>query len=63
VAGGGRSLSGRRDHPQYRRRDRRGDRLGAFVEVITLGNVAPSLEKWLPVGASIGLTNPPGPVC
>jgi ABC-2 type transport system permease protein len=32
-----------------------------FVEVITLGNVAPSLDKWLPVGASIGLTNPPGP--
>jgi hypothetical protein len=32
-----------------------------FVEVITLGNVAPSLEKWFPVGASIGLTNPPGP--
>jgi ABC-2 type transport system permease protein len=32
-----------------------------FVEVITLGNVAPSLAKWLPVGASIGLTNPPGP--
>jgi len=26
-----------------------------------LGNVAPSLEKWFPVGASIGLTNPPGP--
>jgi hypothetical protein len=32
-----------------------------FVEVITLGNVAPSLEKWFPVGASIGLTNPPDP--
>lgn len=32
-----------------------------FVEVITLGNVAPSLAKWLPVGASIGLTNPPTP--
>jgi ABC-2 type transport system permease protein len=32
-----------------------------FVEVITLGNVAPSLEKWFPVGASIGFTNPPGP--
>lgn len=32
-----------------------------FIEVITLDNVAPSLEKWLPVGASIGLTNPPGP--
>jgi len=30
-----------------------------FVEVITLGNVTPSLEKWFPVGASIGLTNPP----
>jgi len=30
-----------------------------FVEVITLGTVAPSLAKWLPVGASIGLTNPP----
>jgi len=29
--------------------------------VITLGNVAPSLEKWFPVGASIGLTNPPDP--
>ena len=24
-----------------------------------MGNVAPSLEKWFPVGASIGLTNPP----
>ena len=23
--------------------------------------MAPSLEKWFPVGASIGLTNPPGP--
>ena len=32
-----------------------------FVEVITLGNVAPGLEKWFPIGASIGLTNPPGP--
>jgi ABC-2 type transport system permease protein len=32
-----------------------------FVEVIALWNVVPSLEKWLPVGASIGLTNPPGP--
>lgn len=32
-----------------------------FVEVITLGTVAPSLAKWLPVGASIGLTNPPAP--
>ncbi len=32
-----------------------------FVEVIALWNVAPSLERWLPVGASIGLTNPPGP--
>ena len=32
-----------------------------FVEVITLGNVAPTVEKWLPVGASVGLTNPPGP--
>jgi ABC-2 type transport system permease protein len=32
-----------------------------FIEVITLGNVAPSLEKWFPVGASIGLTNPPAP--
>src|SRR5215469_4239632 len=30
-----------------------------FVEVITLGTVAPTLAKWLPVGASIGLTNPP----
>ncbi len=32
-----------------------------FVEEITLNTVAPSLEKWLPVGASTGLTNPPGP--
>jgi len=32
-----------------------------FVEVITLGNVAPGLEKWFPIGASIGLTNPPDP--
>jgi ABC-2 type transport system permease protein len=32
-----------------------------FIEEITLNTVAPSLEKWLPVGASIGLTNPPGP--
>jgi ABC-2 type transport system permease protein len=30
-----------------------------FVEEVTLNNVAPSLEKWFPVGASIGLTNPP----
>jgi ABC-2 type transport system permease protein len=30
-----------------------------FVEEIALNNVAPSLEKWFPVGASIGLTNPP----
>jgi ABC-2 type transport system permease protein len=30
-----------------------------FVEEITLNNVAPRLEEWLPVGASIGLTNPP----
>jgi ABC-2 type transport system permease protein len=35
--------------------------LALFVEVITLGNVAPSLAKWLPFGASIGLTNPPTP--
>jgi ABC-2 type transport system permease protein len=32
-----------------------------FVEEITLNNVAPSLEKWFPVGASTGLTNPPAP--
>ena len=32
-----------------------------FVEVITLMSVAPSVEKWFPIGASIGLTNPPGP--
>jgi hypothetical protein len=32
-----------------------------FVEVITLGNVAPGLAKWFPVWASIGLTNPPEP--
>jgi ABC-2 type transport system permease protein len=32
-----------------------------FVEVIALGNVAPSLAKWFPVWASIGLTNPPEP--
>jgi len=30
-----------------------------FVEQIILQAVAPSLEKWLPVGASLGLTNPP----
>ena len=30
-----------------------------FVEQIILQTVAPSLEKWLPVGASLGLTNPP----
>jgi hypothetical protein len=30
-----------------------------FVEVITLDNVAPGVDKWLPIGASIGLTNPP----
>ena len=32
-----------------------------FVEVITLMSVAPSVEKWFPIGASIGLTNPPDP--
>jgi len=32
-----------------------------FFEEITLNTVAPHLEKWLPVGASIGLTNPPAP--
>jgi hypothetical protein len=32
-----------------------------FVEEIALNTVAPSLEKWFPVGASIGLTNPPAP--
>jgi hypothetical protein len=32
-----------------------------FMEQILLNTVAPHLEKWLPVGASIGLTNPPGP--
>ena len=32
-----------------------------FVEQISLQAVAPSLEKWLPVGASLGLTNPPSP--
>lgn len=30
-----------------------------FVEQIILQAVAPSLDKWLPVGASLGLTNPP----
>jgi len=30
-----------------------------FVEEIVLQTVAPHLDKWLPVGASIGLTNPP----
>jgi ABC-2 type transport system permease protein len=30
-----------------------------FVEQIVLQTVAPSLDKWLPVTASIGLTNPP----
>lgn len=30
-----------------------------FVEQVILNTVAPSLEKWLPVGASIGLANPP----
>jgi len=30
-----------------------------FVEEILLQTVAPHLDKWLPVGASIGLTNPP----
>jgi len=32
-----------------------------FVEVIALGSVAPTLAKWFPVWASIGLTNPPEP--
>jgi hypothetical protein len=32
-----------------------------FAEQIILQTVAPSLEKWLPVGASLGLTNPPSP--
>jgi hypothetical protein len=30
-----------------------------FAEQIILPAVVPSLEKWLPVGASMGLTNPP----
>jgi ABC-2 type transport system permease protein len=32
-----------------------------FAEEIILQTVAPGLDKWLPTGAAIGLTNAPGP--
>lgn len=32
-----------------------------FIEQIILANVAPSIEKWLPTAAAIGLANAPGP--
>jgi ABC-2 type transport system permease protein len=32
-----------------------------FVESIMLTALVPSIEKWLPVGASVGLMNAPGP--
>jgi ABC-2 type transport system permease protein len=32
-----------------------------FVEQVILEAVAPSIEKWLPTGAAIGLTNAPDP--
>jgi len=31
-----------------------------FVEQVILQNIAPGVEKWLPTGAAIGLTSPPG---
>jgi hypothetical protein len=32
-----------------------------FVEQVILAAIVPGLEKWLPTGAAIGLTNAPGP--
>ncbi len=49
----------RRAHPQHRRGDPRGGRLGIVRGSDRPVERAPSLERWLPVGASIGLTNRP----
>ena len=32
-----------------------------FIEQVILAAVVPTIEKWLPTGAAIGLTNAPGP--
>ena len=32
-----------------------------FIEQLVLATVVPSIEKWLPTAAAIGLTNAPGP--
>jgi ABC-2 type transport system permease protein len=32
-----------------------------FVESVILATLVPSIEKWLPTAAAIGLTNAPGP--
>ena len=32
-----------------------------FVEQVLLAAIVPGIEKWLPTGAAIGLTNAPGP--
>ena len=32
-----------------------------FIEQVILATVVPSIEKWLPTAAAIGLTNAPGP--
>ena len=32
-----------------------------FVEQVILAAIVPGIEKWLPTGAAIGLTNAPGP--
>ena len=32
-----------------------------FVEQVILAALVPGIEKWLPTGAAIGLTNAPGP--
>jgi hypothetical protein len=33
----------------------------AVVEQVILAAIVPGIEKWLPTGAAIGLTNAPGP--
>jgi len=32
-----------------------------FIELVILNTVVPSIEKWLPTAAAVGLTNAPGP--
>lgn len=32
-----------------------------FIEQVILATIAPTIEKWLPTAAAIGLTNAPGP--